>query len=320
MIYAALTFFVVLSIVVGIYAALAVAPERRAEAKLRKRLGGGRAAAKLRQRILKEQERYSDLKMLDRVLAGQARLGAPLAKTVRESGLRITVGTLLLSSATLAALGVVVVWNFVGLWWLAIAAGSVAGLVPYAYVRMKRKRRLDRFEAQFPEAIGLIARAMRAGHAFSTGLNMVAEELDDPVGTEFKQLYDEQNFGRPMPDALKGFAERVPLIDARFFVTAVLTQRDAGGNLAEVLDNLGTVIRDRFKVKRQIRIISAHGRLTGWILACLPPGLATVLFASAPEKFSILFTDPLGHQMIFGAIVLQVVGILIMRKIINVEY
>ena len=180
--------------------------------------------------------------------------------------------------------------------------------------------RIRKFEESFPEAIDLIARALRAGHAFVTGLGMVAEELPAPVGTEFRMLYDRQNFGQPLPDALKAFAERVPLVDARFFVTAVLTQRESGGNLSEVLDNLASVIRERFKVKRQIRVVTAHGRITGFVLVLLPPCMAFAMYTLGPENFAPLFTDPLGVRMLIGAGVLQVMGTLIMRKLINFEY
>ncbi len=144
-------------------------------------------------------------------------------------------------------------------------------MAPFIVVRHFRAKRLEKFEEQFPESIELIARALRAGHAFPTGLQMVADEIPEPVGAEFKLVYDRQNFGMPMADALKGMAERVPVLDARFFVTAVLTQRETGGNLSEVLDNLASVIRDRFKVKRQVRVVTAHGRITGWILVSPPP-------------------------------------------------
>src|SRR3970040_522622 len=144
--------------------------------------------------------------------------------------------------------------------------------------------------------------------------------MPDPVGPEFKLLHEQQNYGMPIADALKEFARRVPVIDARFFVTAVLIQRESGGNLSEVLDNLAHVIRERFRVKRQIRVISAHGRITGWILVCLPPVLALVLFTINAETRELMFYDPLGQRMLVGALVLQIVGTLIMRKIINVEY
>jgi tight adherence protein B len=187
-------------------------------------------------------------------------------------------------------------------------------------VRWKRAKRLRKFEDQFPEAVDLVARALRAGHSLPTGLGMVADELAAPVGTEFRILFDEQNFGLTLPDALRNFAKRVPLLDARFFVTAVLTQREAGGNLAEVLDNLGGVIRDRFKVKRQVQVLSAHGRVTGWVLGMLPPALAVATFVINPNHLGGLLGDPLGHRMIMIGVVLQVLGVLAIRKLVDIEY
>ena len=149
---------------------------------------------------------------------------------------------------------------------------------------------------------------------------MVADELTDPVVTEFRLLYDRQNFGMPLTDALRSFADRIPLLDVKFFVTAVLTQREAGGNLAEVLDNLSSVIRERFKVKRQVRVISAHGRVTGWVLAGLPPSLALVFLAFSPKHMQTLFNDPLGVRIVLMAVVLQVIGTLLIRKIVHIEY
>ena len=175
-------------------------------------------------------------------------------------------------------------------------------------------------EEQFPEGLDLLGRALRAGHSFTTGIEMVGNEMPDPLGPEFRMLFDQQNYGMPLPDALKLFAERIPVLDARFFVTAVLIQRESGGNLSEVLDNLARVIRERFRVKRQIRVISAHGRLTGWILVALPPCLGLVLFSINPETRQLMFYDPMGQQMMLGALVLQFIGTLIIRKIVNVEY
>jgi len=204
--------------------------------------------------------------------------------------------------------------------WLAGVAGLVAGIIPYLVLRFMRTKRLRKFEEQFPEAVDLIARTLRAGHAFPTGLKMAADELPDPVGGEFKLMHDQQNYGLPMSDALRGFAARVQLIDARFFVTAVLTQREAGGNLAEVLDNLASVIRERFKIKRQLRVISAHGRLTGWILTALPPSLGAFMLIRIPENFRVLLEDPLGIKMIIVAVFLQILGAFLIHKITNVEY
>ena len=192
--------------------------------------------------------------------------------------------------------------------------------MPYLIVRHVRTKRFEKFEEQFPEAIDLMARALQAGHAFPTGLQMVADEAPAPIGPEFKLVYDRQNFGMPLNDALKGLAERVPILDARFFATAVLTQRETGGNLSEVLDNLATVIRDRFKVKRQVRVLSAHGRITGWILSAMPPALGVLLTFVSPEHMKTMVTDPLGIQMLAVAGTFQVIGTIIIRKLVNVPY
>ena len=200
----------------------------------------------------------------------------------------------------------------------AIFAGSVAALVLNR--QTGARRRVGKFEEQFPEAIELIARALRAGHAMTTGLALVAEELPDPVGGEFRLVYDRQNFGMSMPDALRHFADRVPLLDARFFVTAVLTQRESGGNLAEILDNLGDVIRQRFRVRRQIRVVTAHARLTGWVLVMMPVAIALTMVVASPDHILTLVNDPLGVQMGVVALLLWVMGYLIIRRLVNVEY
>ena len=188
------------------------------------------------------------------------------------------------------------------------------------YVRFKRTKRLQLFEEQFPEAIDLIARALRAGHALTTGLGMVADEIPAPVGQEFRRLYDEQNFGMSLPEAMRAMARRVPVLDARFFVTAVLTQREAGGNLSEVLDNLASVMRERFKLKRQVRVASAHGRISAWVLSCLPPVLAAMLFLLSPDFMSVLWEDPWGVQLLLVAGVLQVIGAVIISRLVRIEY
>ena len=187
------------------------------------------------------------------------------------------------------------------------------------FLKHAASRRMAKFEEQFPEAIDLIARALRAGHAFTTGLGMVADEVEEPVRTEFRLLHDRQNYGMPLPDALRSLAVRVPLLDARFFATAVLTQRESGGNLSEVLDGLSKLIRERFKLKREVRTLSAHGRITGWVLAALPIVLCAIMFVIAPAHIGLLFTDPLGVRMLVGASVLQVIGFIAMQRIVNIE-
>jgi tight adherence protein B len=220
----------------------------------------------------------------------------------------------------MAGLAYIAVASWLRLPLVGLLAAVFAAWMPIAFVRFKRNRRMIQFEEQFPEAIDLLARALRAGHALTTGLSMVAEEMREPAGPEFRQLFDHQNFGMPLEGALKAFAERIPTIDARFFVTAVLTQREAGGNLSEVLDNLSSIIRDRFRVKRQVRVISAHGRITGWILSALPVSLALFFAFSSPETYRKFYTDPLGIRMIVGALIMQVIGVFLIKKIVTIEY
>lgn len=315
------TFVFVLLVICGTYWALVVRPERQAHARLHDRLKAGTSKARaIRLGVLKEAKRLSAVGPLNAVLKRAGGLVAPLQRLIDQSGVRLTVGTLLLTCGCTGLLTLLLVSKLTAEPLLGVAVGAAASMLPYFYVVRARTKRMLKFEEHFPEAIDLIARALRAGHAFPTGLSMVAEEVPDPVGAEFKSVYDQQNFGVPMPEALRRFAERVPVLDARFFVTAVLTQREAGGNLAEVLDNLAAVIRERFKVKRQVRVISAHGRMTGWVLAGLPPALALAFFIVSPRHMQTLINDPLGVQMLVAAVILQLAGTLIIRKIVNIEY
>jgi tight adherence protein B len=317
-----ITFAAVLVVALGTYWALIVRPEEQTQRALNRRLRGGKKDVLLQKRagLLKEQQRLSELPLLERLLGHAMRVSGPLQRMLNQSGLSWTVGTLVLLSGTAALLAYLLTAYYLRAPLVGIPLGLVAAYFPFAYVRYQRKRRLIQFEEQFPEAIDLLARALRAGHAFTTALEMAATELSAPVGAEFRLMYDRQNFGMPVPDTLRDFAERVPMIDAKFFATAVLTQRESGGNLSEVLDNLSSVIRERFKVKRQVRVISAHGRMTGWVLAAMPPCLALALFMLNPKHMMILVNDPLGVQMIAVAITLQVLGTVIIRKLVNIEY
>jgi tight adherence protein B len=315
------TFGLTLALVLGAYWAFVLRPETAQDAALRKRLQPTPGAkAKKTPGILKATQELSSVATINAVLGQMGRLTSPWQRDITQAGLTITVGTLFMAAGCLLFFAYLVVKVLTFSTQLGLVAGAVAFFVPFMYVRHMKGRRLRKFEEQFPEAIDLVGRSLRAGHAFSTGLSMAAEEIPDPVGAEFKLLYDRQSFGMPLPDAMRDFAERIPLIDARFFVTAVLTQRETGGNLGEVLDNLASVIRERFKVKRQVRVLTAHGRITGWILAGLPPSLAAALFIITPEHMMLLVNDPLGVKMIVGALVLQITGTLIIRKLVDIPY
>ncbi len=255
-----------------------------------------------------------------RCLENPGRLMDPLRRTVEESGLSVTVGLVVLATVFAALLAYFGVQFLTTVPWLGVVAAMAAGSLPYICLKFAATRRIRQFEDQFPQAMDLIASALRAGHAFTTGVSMVADEVAEPTGAEFRLLYDQQNYGMPLPDALKALALRIPLLDARFFITAVLTQREAGGNLAEVLDNLSALIRERSRVKRQVRVASAHGRITGWVLSMMPPVLAVVMIVIAPEHMRSFITDPIGVRMILLALVLQVVGTFAIRRIVNVEF
>ncbi len=316
----AFTFLLVLAIVLGAYFALVVRPETFERSTLLRRLGKHTTGVLKRQQLERPTERLSNVRFMEQALSRAKGVSGPLDRLVTQSGLKMTVGTLIMMSLLLALIGFAVVKALTYYTYLGLAAAPVFGLAPYFFVRHARSRRMQLFEEQFPESIELIARALRAGHAFPTGLQMVADEIPDPVGAEFKLVYDRQNFGMSLNDALKGLAERVPILDAKFFATAVLTQRETGGNLSEVLDNLAGVIRERFKVKRQVRVVTAHGRITGWILMALPPGLALILCFVSPEHMKTMITDPLGIQMLAVGGTMQVIGSLIIRKLVNIRY
>jgi tight adherence protein B len=315
----AITFTLVLAIVLGAYWAFVVRPEQVSERAIRARLKPQRTQ-NLRDTLVKARERMSGIGSLDATLARTGNALEPLSDLLARSGLKMTLGTFVLASVFAALVAMAVVSRFVPSGLAMLGAGAAAALLPYAFVKRVAAKRIAVFEEQFPEAVDLIARALRAGHALPTALQMVSDEIPAPVGTEFRLLFDQQNFGMSLPEALKAFGSRIPLLDARFFVTAVLTQREMGGNLSEVLDKLSSVIRDRFKVKRQVRAVSAHGRITGAVLMALPPVTATVLFILSPAHIRLLTDDPLGVQMVVMGVTLQAVGIVWIRRILRVEY
>jgi tight adherence protein B len=313
-------FVVVMLVMVGGYWLAVVRPEQAEQQALRRRLRRGRTERPSAAGLIKEPERRSAVAQLDKALQRWDGALGPLRQMIARSGLQITVGAVLLSSTFLGLLfGGVLLWATRSMV-VGVLGGIAAAVVPGLYIRRTAAKRLALFEEQFPEAIELLARSLRAGHALTTGLQMVADEAPNPVGGEFRTLFEQQNYGMSLPDALRAFAARVPVLDARFFVTAVLTQRETGGNLSEVLDNLASVIRERFRVKRQVRVMSAHGRITGWVLGALPPAVAGILLLISPTHIRLLVDDPLGLDMMMAAIGLQVIGVLCINRIVDVEY
>jgi tight adherence protein B len=201
----------------------------------------------------------------------------------------------------------------------AVVLALICGMLPYLYVRHKRKKRLDTLEEQFPESLDFLARSMRAGHAFTISLQMVGDEIADPLGQEYRTLFNEQNLGAALDTALRNFSSRVPLLDCRFFTSSVLLQKQTGGNLSEILARLAYVIRERFRLKGQVKAASAHGRLTATILTILPIATMLGLLIVAPGYLQGMAADPDGKLMIGGAIAAQVLGNFFIKKIINIK-
>jgi tight adherence protein B len=201
----------------------------------------------------------------------------------------------------------------------AAPAGIVLGFVPFLVLFIKRKRRLAAFAKQLPEALELIGRALRAGHSLASGFKLVADEMPAPIATEFERCYEAQNLGVTLEAAIEEMTNRVPNLDLRFFATAVILQRQTGGDLAEILDKIGYLVRERFKIWGQIQALTGEGRLSGIVLLALPPGLFIVMYYLNPTYSMTLFTDPMGHQMLAGAVIMQILGALVIRKIVNIK-
>jgi len=320
MLFAVLTFALCVLAIAGSYWLFVVRPEEAAAEAVTGRLKGLNTPRAAITGVTTATTKLSAIPMMELLLKRHEGFTQSVQRLLDEADVKMSVGTFLALSLVCGgvgwALGLIVLRLFVA----GLVLAGLGAFIPTVVVRMKRTKRLQAFEEQFPDAIDLIARSLRAGHAFTTGLGIAAEELPAPVGAEFKRVYDQQNFGLSMQDALRAMALRVPVLDARFFVTAVLTQRETGGNLAEVLNNLSSVMRERFKVKRQIRVVSAHGRLSGWILSLVPPVLAAVLFLLQPNFMNVLIEDPIGVRLVIAAIVLQVIGTYAISRLVRIEY
>jgi tight adherence protein B len=254
----------------------------------------------------------------DRLMANTSR-GSAVSRWIEQSGMKASLSTVLLIALVLAAI-MAVVAQLVTRAPISMVAGAAIGFsLPFIVLRVKRTRRLRKFEEEFPEALDLISRALKAGHAFATGLKMVADEMKEPVGPEFRKTFDEQNFGLPLKDALENLTLRIPILDMRFFATAVLIQRETGGNLSEILENLAHVVRERFKILRQVRVYTAHGRLTGYVLLALPAVLAIALSFINPEHMNMLFRERIGQILLMVAIGMQTAGFIWIRQVVKIE-
>jgi tight adherence protein B len=263
-------------------------------------------------------EQLSKIPALDTLLRRSPRVSA-IQEALLQAGMKFRAGNFLLLCVlfgVLAGLAAAVYTKNPAIAWAALIIGS---FLPYSFVSYRRQKRFEKFEELFPEAIDTLARAVRAGHAFTTALEMISNEVGEPLSSEFRKLYEEQKFGMPVRDALMNLTERVPLVDVKFFVTAVMLQRETGGNLAEILDNLSYVIRERFKIQRQVRVHTAQGRLTMALLMAMPPTVVAILAVFSPDFVRPLFYDPIGHALLVASIGLQTVGYFVIRKIIKIQ-
>ena len=273
---------------------------------------GGAEISILKQRLLSESP---GLQRLLSVAPGVE----SIERLLVQSGVGFTVGKFVALTVLFAATGGLLTWFVLSSVIWSLLASMATGALPLLYVRRARTRRLNKIEQQLPDAIDLIGRAIRAGHAFTNALQMAGDELPQPIGGEFRILFDEVNYGTAMNDALLNLANRIPSLDLKYVVIAVLIHRESGGNLAEMLDNLSSIIRARLKLLGTIRVLSAEGRLSAWVLGLLPFGTAFMLHLVNPGFMSLLWTDPAGNTMLYIMAVLMLFGFLWMRKIIRIR-
>jgi len=267
---------------------------------------------------LRRVDQASTIPWLDRLLQ-QGNISERLRLLLYQADLKWTVARLLLTSVSAAmASGILVVLR-TGAFPLAIAVAGVAAAAPFLYVLQKRSSRFDRMRLYLPEALDLMNSAIRAGHSLSSAMGMVAKESPEPIRREFRQCYEEQNFGLELRVALNNLAYRVPIHDIRIVVSAVLIQNDSGGNLTEILDKVSHLIREDFRLQGQIKVHTAQGRMTGWVLSLLPAVLGVLLYMVHPDQMSVLWTRSIGRILLYGSITMTTIGAMIIRKIVRIQ-
>jgi tight adherence protein B len=267
---------------------------------------------------LRKSELLSSIPWLNQRLL-KIELGPRVQSLLYQADLKWTAGGLLSACGLAFVVAGYLVYLRFDNFLVALGVGLLVGAAPFGFVLFKRGKRLDKFQQGLPEALDLMVSALRAGHSLVAAMGSVARECADPIGCEFKGCFEEQNYGLEMKTALDNMINRVPLQDLRIVATAIMIQKESGGNLAEVLDKTSHVVRERFRLKRQVAVHTAQGRMTGWVLTCLPIGLGIALYVVNPSFMRILWTDPLGLKMLWTAFGMLVVGGLIIRHIVNME-
>jgi len=316
---AAFTFLVVVVLIVGVWV---FASSDSSQEVIRKRMSAvhkadRRGEVSLNLKLVRD-EMMSSVPALHRFLMQWA-WPTRLQDFLLQAGMTMKPAKLVLMSAVLGLGSYLLAGLFYAPFYIALPIGIGVGLLPLALVAWKRHRRLRKFEEHFPEALDLLGRAVRAGHAFTTGLEMISKECAEPLAGEFRTTFEEQNFGLPLRDTLLNLSERVPSMDVRFFVTALLIQKETGGNLAEILDGLSRVIRDRFRLYREVQVRTAQGRLTAAILIVLPIFMGITLSIINPAYMRVLFQDPKGPAILATAAGMQMLGSAVLWKIIHFE-
>lgn len=296
--------------------------ERRREEAVQRRLERLRempagVGAEAQPRALLKDSSLSSIPTLNRLLDRAPRRSV-LTGILVQAGKPCNLGTLVLTSATLFGVGVLAGVT-TGQNHLGPLVGLLLCLAPWGWLLMLRKRRLAAFSEQFPEAVDLMARALRAGHSFGSAIQMVGDEIENPAAEEFAKVFDDYSFGKTLEDALGGLVERIGTEEVKFFVTAVNLQRDTGGNLTEILDNISHIVRERFRLQRQIKAISAEGRLSGTILSLIAPALLGALVLTSENYISTLFNHPTGRLMLIAGGIFQLLGILVIKRLVNIK-
>jgi tight adherence protein B len=267
---------------------------------------------------LARQELMSEIPLLSRLLM-RVHLATSLRRMLDQADLHITVSRLLMLSLMAGILASLAVSMLTISKLLMVAAGLSAAALPLAHIAYKRKRRLNSFLEHLPDALELMSRALQAGHGFAESLHMISTEMPEPIATEFRKTYEEQNLGLSLKLALENLSERVPLLDLRLCVTAILIQRETGGNLAEILEKVSHTIRERFRILEDLNTLTTSSRMSAWILCALPVFVALVVTVMNPDYMSVLWRDPRGHNLLLAAGFMQLTGMLIIRKILKIK-
>ncbi|MEF2231450.1 MAG: type II secretion system F family protein [Pseudodesulfovibrio sp.] len=301
---------------------LALVGARRGEAEDRVRL-------RLRQLALSElenpsfdlllaQSAMSQVPWFNRLLE-RARFASRIKRTIRQAAVKGTPGAFLLLGAVLGLAGFYAGLVATGRWWMALPIAGVAACLPFVWLNRKKRARMNAFHRQLPEVLDLMSRALKSGHTFGGSMRMVAEEFDEPVGGEFRKTLDEINYGMDVDRALNNLLDRVDVADLKFFAVSVNIQRETGGNLAEIVENIARLVRERFVLFGKVRVLSAEGRLSAWMLSALPFVVTAILYLINPGYMSLMWTTELGQQMSYGAIIGMAFGMWCMRRMVDIR-